>query len=117
MFVFDWFNFTKGYFCNDVVAPVDSTKDRSMDQQCTVARPGTSAMAGALAVELLVSLLHHKDGAYANASKVTDEIGEQIGLVPHQLRGSLSSFQTMMLIGSCYSQCTACSPHVHFFEF
>eukprot|EP01080_Neovahlkampfia_damariscottae_P010723 gene10723-3343_t len=97
------------YFCNDVVAPVNSTKDRSMDQQCTVARPGTSAMAGALAVELLISLLHHKKGAYANASKLSDEVGDKFGLVPHQLRGSLSTFQTMMLIGSSYSQCTACS--------
>uniref|UniRef100_A0A668APX7 Ubiquitin-like modifier-activating enzyme ATG7 n=1 Tax=Myripristis murdjan TaxID=586833 RepID=A0A668APX7_9TELE len=77
------------YFCNDVVAPGDSTRDRTLDQQCTVSRPGLAMIAGALAVEMMVSILQHSEGGYAVASSSDDRMNEpptSLGLVPHQVR-------------------------------
>uniref|UniRef100_A0A6Q2XHH6 Ubiquitin-like modifier-activating enzyme ATG7 n=1 Tax=Esox lucius TaxID=8010 RepID=A0A6Q2XHH6_ESOLU len=79
------------YFCNDVVAPGDSTRDRTLDQQCTVSRPGLAMIAGALAVELMVSILQHSEGGYAVASSSDDRMNEpptSLGLVPHQVLDS-----------------------------
>uniref|UniRef100_A0A8C0GYQ4 Ubiquitin-like modifier-activating enzyme ATG7 n=1 Tax=Chelonoidis abingdonii TaxID=106734 RepID=A0A8C0GYQ4_CHEAB len=76
------------YFCNDVVAPGDSTRDRTLDQQCTVSRPGLAMIAGALAVELMASVLQHPEGGYAVASSSDDRMNEpptSLGLVPHQV--------------------------------
>ena len=102
------------YFCNDVVAPQDSLQDRTLDQQCTVTRPGGAAIASALAVEMLVSVLQHPDGPRAAAPKsADDDLGEHpLGLVPHQIRGFLSTFTNMNVIGRSYDCCSGCSDKV-----
>ncbi|CAO1630592.1 unnamed protein product [Parajaminaea phylloscopi] len=119
------------YFCNDVVAPTDSLTDRTLDQMCTVTRPGLAAIAGASAVELLVSLLHHKDGKRApapvpagradrlggdDAATATDsshhQSGSPLGSLPHQIRGFLSSYSNKLVTGAAFDKCTACSERV-----
>ena len=102
------------YFCNDVVAPVDSMKDLTLDQQCTVTRPGIAAIASALLVELLISILQHPQGGSAPASISKDEDrGEHpLGLVPHQIRGFLSTFSSLNIVGRAYDCCSACSEKV-----
>jgi ubiquitin-like modifier-activating enzyme ATG7 len=102
------------YFCNDVVAPADSVKDQTLDQQCTVTRPGVAAIASALLVELLVSVLQHPQGPAAPAPKSpTEDRGEHpLGLLPHQIRGFLSTFQNMSIAGKNYDCCSACSDKI-----
>jgi len=91
-----------------------SVADRTLDQQCTVTRPGIAAIASALLVELLVSLLQHPQGILAPApSKPTDDRGEHpLGIVPHQIRGFLSSFENLVIKGKSYDCCSACSDKV-----
>ncbi|KYR00447.1 autophagy protein 7 [Tieghemostelium lacteum] len=103
------------YFCNDVIAPSDTMKDRTLDQQCTVTRPGLSMMASAAAVELMVSVLHHPQGGRApgeTQNELNSEISTPLGIVPHQLRGFLSYYQTLPLFANPYKNCTACSQPV-----
>ncbi|THX41474.1 E1-like protein-activating [Aureobasidium pullulans] len=104
------------YFCNDVVAPADSQKSATLDQQCTVTRAGAAPMASAQAVELLVSILQHPDKAAAPAPPVNDPEAQHpnhpLGSVPHTLRGYLSSWRILKIRGQAYNCCSACSPTI-----
>jgi ubiquitin-like modifier-activating enzyme ATG7 len=112
------------YFCNDVVAPENSLRDRALDQQCTVTRPALSPIACAIAVELMVGLLHHplrqrapadtasSSRSLGSASAPASASGSTLGLLPHQVRGFLS--QLTMVTPSCaaFDCCTGCSAPV-----
>lgn len=121
------------YFCNDIVAPADvgsllhfqkfdefntgalqSLTDRTLDQQCTVTRPGVAAIASALLVEILVSLLQHPQTGLAPAPKgASEDRGDHpLGIVPHQIRGFLSNFENVIIKGKSYDCCSACSEKV-----
>ena len=125
------------YFCNDVVAPENSTRNRTLDQQCTVTRPGLAPIASAMAVELLVSLLHHplRQDAPAPSSRTQSStfsptVQESakdsketsdgtatttttpLGLLPHQIRGSLVTYTMMTPTVPAFAHCTGCAPPV-----
>jgi len=102
------------YFCNDVVAPQNSLKDRTIDQQCTVTRPGLSSIASALAVELMISILHHPLGMLApadnsNDNDLTKPGTTPFGMIPHSIRGFITHFSNVLVTGVPYDKCTACS--------
>lgn len=102
-------------------------KDQTLDQQCTVTRPGVAAIASALLVELLASVLQHPQkhhapaptpvpspsgAASAPAAYDRDPSDHALGIVPHQIRGFLSEFRNMIVHGRSYEHCSACSTAV-----
>lgn len=118
------------YFCNDVVAPENSTKNRTLDQQCTVTRPGLAPIASAMAVELCVALMHHPKYIKAPAPKnqlsqfsPTIQEGQRdgkngedgntpLGIVPHQIRGSLVTYTIMTPTVPAFGHCTGCAKSI-----
>ena len=88
------------YFCNDVVAPKNSTRERTLDQQCTVTRPGLAPIASAMGVELMVGMLHRK-----KSNGCRGELGD----VPHQIRGCLTNYSVVCPTTTAFDCCTACS--------
>ncbi|CAM9880356.1 unnamed protein product, partial [Pylaiella littoralis] len=117
------------YFCTDVVAPENSSLNRTLDQQCTVTRPGLAPMAAATAVEMTVGLLHHPlrqrapasdsagraKGLGAAQAAVAAEEGQEgnpLGALPHQVRGFIASFTTVTPSALAFDRCTACSAPV-----
>ena len=118
------------YFCSDVVAPSDSLTDRTLDQMCTVSRPGLAAIAGATAVELMVSILQHPHTQSALSETTDDDekdseryadttsdgkykpVHDESVALPHQIRGNLGSFTSHTMESQAFEQCTACSPPI-----
>lgn len=122
------------YYCSDIVAPGDSTLDRTLDQQCTVSRPGVSMLVSALAVELFASVVSSRYGQYTPAPVVisddfssaddeNDMCGCELGVIPHTIRGNLNRYHIYKPTCSAFNKCSACSHSVieaykeHKFEF
>jgi ubiquitin-like modifier-activating enzyme ATG7 len=111
------------YFCSDVVAPENSSRNRTLDQQCTVTRPGLALVASAMAVELMVAVLHHPLHLAAPAPvaasqhfsptlSAPDASASTLGILPQQIRGSLVSYTMMTPSVPAFLHCTGCSRRI-----
>lgn len=71
-------------------------------------------IASALLVELFISLIQHPQGAAAPAPKSSnvERDNHPLGIVPHQIRGFLSTFENLCVTGKSYPSCSACSDKV-----
>lgn len=89
------------YFCTDIVSPTDTSGGRTLDQQCTISRPGVSMISSGLAIELAMSVMN-----------ATLNENDTIQTVPHQIRGCLLNYSTQILRHECNKNCVACSDRV-----
>jgi len=89
------------YFCTDITTPGDTSGNRTLDQQCTISRPGVSMMCSGLAAELAMSCLN---SALNNGDKDED--------IPHQLRGNLYNYEMNHYHFKYNTTCVACSDNV-----
>lgn len=102
------------YFCCDVTAPGNTVADRTLDQQCTVSRPGVSQQAAGAAVELLAAVLQHPETGIAPARvDENDESATLLGATPHQIRCFVSKFQQITPTVMRFSHCLACGKAVN----
>lgn len=110
------------YFCSDVVAAKNSTRDRTLDQQCTVTRPGLAPIAASMATELMIAMFHHPMRNYAPAPEKEDNSNSYkpvddgssasstaLGLLPHQIRGTVVTYSMMTPTVPAFPQCSACA--------
>lgn len=101
------------YFCNDMTAPADSLAFRTLDQQCTVTRPGLSSIAAGIAVELVAALVQHHDHFSAPSTEGSAAGRESpFGGTPHQIRGYLADFRLSPVETEPFPRCICCSAPV-----
>lgn len=71
------------------------------------------SLASATAVELLVALLNHPLQRAAIASDDLFKCDRSaLGPIPHQIRGDLSEYKTLPLLGEAFDMCIACSQSI-----
>ena len=89
------------YFCTDISTPGDTSGNRTLDQQCTISRPGVSMICSGLATELAMSC---GNSALNRSDKEED--------IPHQLRGNLINYEMQHFNFKYNTNCVACSDNI-----
>jgi len=89
------------YFCTDISTPGDTSGNRTLDQQCTISRPGVSMICSGLATELAMSC----GNSALNKSEKEEDI-------PHQLRGNLINYEMQHFNFKYNTNCVACSDNI-----
>ena len=89
------------YFCTDISTPGDTSGNRTLDQQCTISRPGVSMICSGLAAELAMSC---GNSALNKSDKEYD--------IPHQLRGNLINYEMQHFNFKYNTNCVACSQNI-----
>lgn len=90
-------NISACYFCNDIISPIDTSKNRTLDMQCTISRPGISSICSGLAVELFIDDIE-------SINKATK--------MPNSLRGNINNFEIIQINSAFFSKCIACSDSI-----
>lgn len=72
------------YFCNDIVSPIDTSRNRTLDQQCTISRAGLSLISSGIAAEIAISSLQNNVEEFNSVS-------------PHTIRGSIYDYNFLKL--------------------
>ena len=89
------------YFCTDIVTPSDTSGSRTLDQQCTISRPGVSMICSGLAIELGMSCIN------SSLNKGSSDLD-----YPHQIRGNLIDYNMSCFRFSGNRNCVACSENM-----
>uniref|UniRef100_A0A453BZ79 Autophagy-related protein 7 n=2 Tax=Aegilops tauschii subsp. strangulata TaxID=200361 RepID=A0A453BZ79_AEGTS len=96
-------------FCNDSTSFVNVYQIKTLVLNETVALPGLTSIASGKAVELFARILHHEEGIHAPGDIAGMDTEHWLGLLPHQMQGSLPECALSTVIGNSSNDCNACS--------
>ncbi|CXI42985.1 autophagy-related protein 7, putative [Plasmodium berghei] len=120
------------YFCNDMNSPTDSMSYRTIDEKCTVTRPGISSISSSIATELLISLTQHPlqfsaphvendqyicfdsecDNLKNKNIETSNSFASCLGATPHIITFNLSNLSIRKIYSDAFDRCVCCSEPV-----